>query len=420
MQGSRRRVQWVVMAVAVVFLMACFCGSCGDPEAAPEREISGDPEAAPEREISRHIEAEFEGDARSYARTLVAPDRELFERDPDRFLSGQGLNQRLVQQMAKAINVEMESVEVSDDKMEAVARVTMPDVGQTLGIFLEALSKREEVQEDVSDQERDRVIRAVLREELPLEKIPTEESTREFTLLKESGLWRIVLNLGDEMKLLETVDFVGDLIDRGELEELEEARELMEEIFASAGGGLDELQGPSRKTVGDAYLKLLQREASSLGSDDATLDEARAIYEEILAIDVDWEYPPISEDVLEGRVERLEERIAERDMRRAYVDKIEILEMEPFVRGSRLARIDGNLKNNGDRAVDVVMLTYVLLDESGEKVGGRDYPAVHAMGDEAKVLRPGEETEYQVYVNDSPEPWAGRIEVEVGGVRLID
>ncbi len=96
---------------------------------------------------------------------------------------------------------------------------------------------------------------------------------------------------------------------------------------------------------------------------------------------------------------------AERD---AYLGKVELENVRANKSMTGRWSVYGGVKNAGDRTVTAVVLTIHLLDENGDKVETREGNAV--WGD---PLEAGSSVEFRIPVDDAPETWDRKVDVEI-------
>lgn len=112
----------------------------------------------------------------------------------------------------------------------------------------------------------------------------------------------------------------------------------------------------------------------------------------------------------------------------AYFPSLELRDLKtekgssPYLGGS-YAAVKGELKNLGERTLDQVELTVVLLDAAGKPVAeDKSHPVlVTEMGfgsDANAPLKPNYARKFTAIVKNAPSEWAGKVEARITGVEF--
>ena len=115
----------------------------------------------------------------------------------------------------------------------------------------------------------------------------------------------------------------------------------------------------------------------------------------------------------------------------AYFPSLEIRDLNTqrhpanIVFPSPYATVKGELKNRGDRSLNRVELTVVLLDGDGKPVAeDKSHPVLvtkHSFGDRDNTpLKPNYARKFTAVVKELPSDWSGKVEARITGVEFTE
>ena len=83
--------------------------------------------------------------------------------------------------------------------------------------------------------------------------------------------------------------------------------------------------------------------------------------------------------------------------------------------------VSGNIKNIGDKSLQLLAITIYFLDANGSRVGEKSFTIINtqSMFDTTPPLKPNYSKDFgYIVADDAPSDWAGKVEVEISKIKF--
>jgi tetratricopeptide (TPR) repeat protein len=360
--------------------------------------------------------AEMIGSKESVLPYVAAADREVIEAKlKDKKDSGfdtEAMEKIARDKLGDKFAVKITDSKIDGDKMSVTADVTTPDEDKLKAALFGKIMKVAKENKEASDEEKNEALKSALIELFDEEEFETVTNSETFELRKEEDKWLVFVDLKTQQEIKDIVSAGKDHSIKGELDKaqakLAEAKEkLGDRSFEDA-----------EKKIKNLEVSILYDGARKLERDD-NYAEAIANYKKIVAINPDWEFPPIKTEEAEEKIAELEAELKKQKAQDAYREKITLNGVEvKDLYGSK--RIMGEIKNDGDKVIDKVELAIKFFDKDDKEIHSDSSSPVFAYGNEAKAFKPGHSKKFTKYATKAPDAWDDKIEVTVSKVEFFE
>lgn len=310
------------------------------------------------------------------------------ENDEDVPIDIAALEQTVLEKVDDQISVEIGELTTEGDTMFADVTVEAPDPDEILEVVITAVQTGSSSDDKGENTDSIKEKLAGFLENRDMENITTE---RRIELRKEGGKWLVFADYETSFAVQSTIEEAETLAGESEYdqahEKLEEAREtIADKNFPRLDEEIDTLEA--------SYL---YREVQGYGFDGRE-DEMLERYEMMVDEGHVENLSSGSRDNLNEKLEELREKKASAEAKEAYIELIELanVELESSYMGDT---IEGEVTNNGDKEIDLLIIAAKLLDSEGNEVDERT-DSLMAYGEKADQFKPGDTEEFSISVGN--------------------
>lgn len=311
---------------------------------------------SPEKVLTKYLDAKLNGKYEEAYESLSSSDQAA-KSLTDYVAHQSSVESPFLDTLAEKVSYEIIETAVDGNKARIEVSLTLPDASALMAdLFGAALLSA------FGGDDDGEMINGLLAEKLKQEDLPMVTNTEFYDLVKETGRWRVFLDLERREKIAKTIN---------QAEELEEGNKL----FA-----------------------------------------AKEKYQEVLELD--------SKTVKAvKKIEELDDSIRQFEEKQAYVEYIELRNIRVGKSVLNDQGVFGEVKNLGHRTLTEVEITIYCLDEDGNPIHELTYHPVLVSEwsfRDNQPLKPNYTRKFGCKLDDAPSDWAGEVLVKVSDIEFED